>query len=601
MIIPVLKNRSGINGLDNNELNDVMGGSLSLLENEIIPIYPNTSGISGLSIEEFSALLRGDITLENNEIIPVYSKNSGVGGLNNASLLALIPLSFLKLKNTLLEPTVGNYPLFSRSSSAWFRDFEGQVIEVPDNVARFEGARFVYNLAVNTETPVTQNITVITGVEYIVSCGAGNLSVSGAFTGSITSGGEIAKTAATTTTLSVTITTATQLQVERVYGSQTAASEYVSRGVLSSPWHGPGADGVKFFDTGRAGAGAALTTLTGYLSESTSTNILPYSHDISQWVNTWDGGTTETQETTPNYLGTFSSDLAQIDNKGDANQTTTITVTQSTEYNVSFIIKNVDSTLTRLLFYDVTNSFFIAEIKAKWTGSVPSLFESTNASNIKFEATEDGYYRVSFSGTTSATLSTNAILIVYPENGVVATNSILLAQAQVTLGEHPTSIIQTDGTTVTRVADDLTQTITATTGDITQLATIQFENVITGNATILYTSDGTANNSVDLSLEDGRVRLVVIDGGVTQVDITTATALTTDTPHKIGIRCAMNDFSIVVDGVEVGTDNNGTVPTGLVTCDIGHTNALDHLEGTISDNKIYERAYTTAELIAETT
>ena len=79
-----------------------------------------------------------------------------------------------------------------------------------------------------------------------------------------------------------------------------APPEYVSRGVLSAPYHGAGVDGVKYFDTTNGnsvnsnvvteatGAAIAEDTLRGYLSEPGRENICLYSIDYTNavWVKT---------------------------------------------------------------------------------------------------------------------------------------------------------------------------------------------------------------------------------------------------------------------------------------------------------------------------
>lgn len=69
----------------------------------------------------------------------------------------------------------------------------------------------------------------------------------------------------------------------------TAPSEYVSVGVLSSPYYGAGVDGVKFFDTTSGGAAISDSTLLGpILDPVAKTNTLLYSRDMTNaaWVKT---------------------------------------------------------------------------------------------------------------------------------------------------------------------------------------------------------------------------------------------------------------------------------------------------------------------------
>lgn len=125
-----------------------------------------------------------------------------------------------------------------------------------------------------------------------------------------------------------------------------APPEYVSRGVLSAPYHGAGADGVKYFDTANGnsvasnvvseGIGAPIATTCegvysgtlwqqGYLCEPQITNRLLYSEDFSNaaWVKTNvtvtanstaapDGATTADTLTATAANGTVIQDLGVV-------------------------------------------------------------------------------------------------------------------------------------------------------------------------------------------------------------------------------------------------------------------------------------------------
>ena len=83
--------------------------------------------------------------------------------------------------------------------------------------------------------------------------------------------------------------TVKNFQIEDVSGqSDTSASEYVSVGVLSAPYHGAGVDGVKWFDTNKAGTALSESSLLGYHAEGARTNNLLYSRDLTNaaWVKT---------------------------------------------------------------------------------------------------------------------------------------------------------------------------------------------------------------------------------------------------------------------------------------------------------------------------
>jgi hypothetical protein len=72
-------------------------------------------------------------------------------------------------------------------------------------------------------------------------------------------------------------------QMENVTGQvDKTASEYVSVGVLSAPYHGLNVDGVKAFSTNKNGTPIEDSSQLGYLSEPAATNNLLYSRDLTQ-------------------------------------------------------------------------------------------------------------------------------------------------------------------------------------------------------------------------------------------------------------------------------------------------------------------------------
>ena len=106
-----------------------------------------------------------------------------------------------------------------------------------------------------------------------------------------------------------------EIQLEDVTGqADQSASEYVSVGVLSAPYHGAGVDGVKFFNTNRSGA--LLSPQPAYLAEGARTNIQLQSQT---WSNAgWSvNNTTKTSTSTTNVDGTATA-LTLTANAGSA-------------------------------------------------------------------------------------------------------------------------------------------------------------------------------------------------------------------------------------------------------------------------------------------
>jgi len=178
---------------------------------------------------------------------------------------------------TSIVPVKGEAPAtFARSTTATVTDFEGIVHTAKINELRFPNARRVENLLSNTETLSTQTVSVISGASYILSfSGTGTITLSGAATGTLSGSAgtrvEVSKTMASTS-LTLTVTgSVLQAMLETKTGTQTKASEYVSSGVLSSPFHGAYVDGVKYFTTDRSCN--LLPNLKGALIEPAATNL----------------------------------------------------------------------------------------------------------------------------------------------------------------------------------------------------------------------------------------------------------------------------------------------------------------------------------------
>ena len=88
-----------------------------------------------------------------------------------------------------------------------------------------------------------------------------------------------------------------------------SSTEYVSNGVLSAPFHGAGANGVKFFPNDKSGNRIADSIMKGVLIEGARTNNLKYCRDLTKGSSTnsvvWNIATTGSELVTN---GTFTTD-----------------------------------------------------------------------------------------------------------------------------------------------------------------------------------------------------------------------------------------------------------------------------------------------------
>jgi hypothetical protein len=169
----------------------------------------------------------------------------------------------------------------------------------------------------------------------------------------------------------------------------------------------------------------------------------------------------------------------------------------------------------------------------------------------------NGWYRI----TATATLGSNEVLQILFVGS--AGQTMYIWGAQVEAGAYATSYIPTLGTSVTRVADAAFKTsasalIGQTEG--TLFAEVEVINTM-DNIGIWMRQSGSLYDNIILMFINGtrNSRLQILNGGVTQADITGP--VVSAGFHKIAAAYKANDFVLYVDGVQVGLDAAGSVPT----------------------------------------
>jgi hypothetical protein len=201
--------------------------------------------------------------------------------------------------------------------------------------------------------------------------------------------------------------------------------------------------------------------------------------------------------------------------------------------------------------------------------------------------------------------STSVDLTIYVQNN--ATTSIYLFGAQIEQGSYSTSLINTQGSAVTRVADVCNnggndQVINSTEGTLYVEA-----NLIDGydNNNFLATIFDNSNNDgnhIFIQRYLGNIQ-AKIKVGTTQAEITESN--TTSGSKKIAFTYKANEFKMFVNGSQIGsTDTSGSVFSAntLDKINVGsyYNNTLN-FNSVINEIKLYNTALTDAELIALTT
>jgi hypothetical protein len=240
------------------------------------------------------------------------------------------------------------------------------------------------------------------------------------------------------------------------------------------------------------------------------------------------------------------------------------------EYNYGFIRLITDSAAKRYgVLINLTN------------GVVENEYTTGNPSNTSYKVDEltNGWYRLSItalntSGTVQFTTSASNV-----SNPTVAgnlplflgdgTSGIYIWGAQLEAGSYATSYIPTQGTIGTRSAETCNNAGDVNTFNDSEGVLFAEISALANDLTNRYIaiSDGTTSNRIVFRYFNGlsnSVSLFVVFGGVIQAEINYQTEDIKDT-SKFAIKYKVNDFSLWVNGFEVGVDTSGSVPTGLST------------------------------------
>jgi hypothetical protein len=152
--------------------------------------------------------------------------------------------------------------------------------------------------------------------------------------------------------------------------------------------------------------------------------------------------------------------------------------------------------------------------------------------------------------------------------------------AQLEQSSYATSLINTTSASATRVADF------ATTNNISSLfgstegsffIEMTYDNTNASGAIPLFLRSSTNaayNYATYLQFGGGTVQFYVYDSGSSQVSMTSSAIYTTGQKLKIAFAYKQNDFVIYVNGVQIGTDANGTISTSLAFIDLGTYNQV---------------------------
>jgi hypothetical protein len=346
-----------------------------------------------------------------------------------------------------------------------------------------------------------------------------------------------------------------------------------------------------------------VQTCPHLLLESQRTNLITYSESFSNayWTKS---GASITSNAAISPDGTLNADKL-VEGSGTGAHLISRSLFGSgvnlAKYTLSIFAKKgerdllviQDGTTVNNAFFDLTN------------GVVAGI---TGAGTAKIESLGNDFYRCSFTFTQSgvdlrpqfalADITLSGSPPSYTGDG---TSGVYIFGAQLEEGSYPTSyIVSNSGSATTRIAEVCDGSGNASTFNDSEGVLMVQAGALADDLTNrqISLSDGTTSNRIVFryftSLSN-QVSLTVIDGGVIQAEINYQTEDIKDT-SKYAIKYKVNDFSLWVNGFEVGVDTSGSVPTGLSALSFSNAGGTLPFYGKTKQIQYFDSALTDSEL-----
>tara|TARA_R110000787_G_scaffold7505_2_gene25563 strand:- start:174 stop:1421 length:1248 start_codon:yes stop_codon:yes gene_type:complete len=265
-----------------------------------------------------------------------------------------------------------------------------------------------------------------------------------------------------------------------------------------------------------------------------------------------------------------------------------ITVTSGSVYQISVFAKYIDiSEFVLLNFTQSGNAYFNIE-----NGTVISNFGTVT--EPKIENYGNGWYRVSAKFTATADGGVNYGFFLNN-----ATNkSVHIWGAQFELGDFETSYIPTTTATVTRSAETANGAGDASTFNdsegvlMAEISALADDEAIAKTISIINSTSNS--NLIRLYYYQNKIVANIKLGGVNVFEYVHILSSPTDI-IKAALKYKQNDFAFWVNGIEVGSDPLGNVPTGLNVLSFDYAGGSDFY-GNTKQIQYYNSALTDSEL-----
>lgn len=610
--------------------------------------------------------------------IPVYQKSTGTAWVDYIPVYRSSTFTAVLTNSVILRNGTGS-ATYTRATTATFTDHEDVIRPVLSGEVRFQGARRVYNeFATNTENITTgwqantgvtfsaadrvvyngtgvagdYRFRTTTGIKtlardgrYRVSfearwvsapAGTNNIRVSpslGAYYTTITltdqwqrystdvadiiSGANLRPQFASISGNNDSFTLEIRKwMIEEVTGqSNQNPSEYVSVGVLSSPYHGAMVDGVKYFDTTNgntvssnvvteaSGSPISLATLKGYLAEGARTNLCLRSEDFGTTWTTSNVTVSTNQTTAPDGTATADAILESATTSTHLiNQS--ITISATTTYSASCFVKGLNRTWCAVEMIGVDAAGRFAYFNLSGSGAVGT---TSGTTSTRITAYPNGWYLCTIVAASGTGAGTGAIRVYSASADNTATflgntsNGLYVWGAQLEAGSFASSYIPTTTASVTRNADVLTYQFAGNADATVGSCYMEYQSGVTVGSGLGCTpvSFSTTQGAMAyINSPDARTTCRVFDG----TNIVQATGLNdiSTAVRKRATSWGGSTMRITGDGVlpASGSFDGGIGSTSIAIG--GLSTGASAIFGTIRNVRIYQAQFTSAQLQAVT-
>ena len=334
-----------------------------------------------------------------------------------------------------------------------------------------------------------------------------------------------------------------------------------------------------------------------WLLEPTSTNVITYSQDLSQWTSD-DVTVIDNNAISPD--GTQNASKIELDSGTSIKRISLGSMpTSSVNRSFSVFIKaNSDFTgAVQLVHSGDLQGFANFDLS---DGTVGSTGSKTTANIVSYA--NDWYRCTAIFDSTNTFASTVYLWVQDNDSGsyggsTSATGSIFAYGFQYEALSYATSYIPTYGSTVTRATETLTgsgnSTLINSTEGVLYAEIAALEN--TNSDKNISISDGTNSNRVGIYYYGNTMSAVGYLGGANQFYLATSIP---DVKEfiKVAIKYKNNDFALWIDGVQISTDTSGTVPSGLNSLQFDNGNGGGDFYGNCKALTVFDRALTDREL-----